>query len=57
MGNMWGGGNLEHGELLPLLLYGERRVRVEDDRGAGGLGRQLPFLRHPGRLGSWWWWW
>jgi len=37
-------GNLEHGELLPLLLDGERRVRVEDHRGAGGLAVQLPLL-------------
>lgn len=44
--------HLEHGEFLPLLFDGEGGVWVEDDRGAGGLRVQLPFLRDPRSLGA-----
>lgn len=46
-------GDLVDGELLPLLLYGEGGVRVEDDRGAGGLRVELPLLRDSRCLGPW----
>lgn len=45
--------NLENGEFLSLLLYGEGGVRVEDDGGAGGLCVQLPLLGDPRSLGAW----
>lgn len=47
------GRHLEHGQLLPLLLYGEGGVRVEDDGGARGLRVELPLLGDARRLGAW----
>lgn len=47
---MW---NLENREFLSLFLYGQSGVRVEDDRGAGGLCVELPLLWDPRSLRPW----
>lgn len=43
--------DLENREFLPLFLYRESGVRVEDDGGSGGLCVELPLLRDPRSLG------
>jgi len=44
---------LEDRQPLPLFLYGESRVRVEDDGRAGGLSGQISLLTHTRSLWAW----